>query len=304
MVVQNPGAVVHAASSPASARPATSPWASASPQCSTRRRRPARACCAAAMSPTASTAGSELRIEASTSTAPSSTSRPAPAASSRARGDAGAEQDEVGGERLAAGQRARASAARCARRSAPRRTSTPASHSSAVMSSPARSPRRSACGTLLGRDEDDVDAAARQRGRRLAGDEARRRRPPRAFPAAPRRAGEGRRRPCGRCAGRDLAAPVHGRALRRRAGGEHAGVVGQLLAALEVHAARLAVEPRPRGARGAASRRARRTRPRPRAAGRRLELAAQQLLGQRRAVVGQVRLGAHISTCAPPPASR
>ena len=56
--------------------------------------------------------------------------------------------------------------------SAPRRTSTPASHSSVVMSSPARSPRRSRLRALLGRDEDDLDAAAHQRGRRLAGDEA------------------------------------------------------------------------------------------------------------------------------------
>ena len=36
MVDQNPGALVHAASCPASVRPAISPWASASPQCSTR----------------------------------------------------------------------------------------------------------------------------------------------------------------------------------------------------------------------------------------------------------------------------
>ena len=100
--------------------------------------------------------------------------------------------------------------------SAPRRTSTPASHSSVVMSSPARSPRRVGLRALLGRDEDDLEAAAHQRGRRLAGDEA---------GADDHRAGA--RRADGaqaqgvvdgadRCAGPGSCAPSIGRALRAR----------------------------------------------------------------------------------------
>ena len=66
----------------------------------------------------------------------------------------------------------RASAARCARpqrRGGPRRRPRTAA---SVMSSPARSPRRCGLRSLLGRDEDHVEAAAHERRRRLAGDEA------------------------------------------------------------------------------------------------------------------------------------
>ena len=149
IVVQNPGAVVQAASSPASARPATSPWASASPQCSTRRRRPARACSAAAMSPTASTAASELRIEASTSTAPSSSVETGAGGQLAAGRDAGPSRTRSAASSSPPARRTRQRGSMRST-SAPRRTSTPASHSSAVMSSPARSPRRCACGSASG----------------------------------------------------------------------------------------------------------------------------------------------------------
>ena len=135
------------------------PCASASPQCSTRRRRPARRVIGAAMSPAANTAGSELRI-----------ARPPRTARRRGRGRrrppgrrAGrrrAEDHEVGGQHFAALQpHARPGSMRST--SAPSRTSTPASHSSVVMSSPARSPRRSRLRALLGATRTTVEAAAR-----------------------------------------------------------------------------------------------------------------------------------------------
>ena len=297
MVVQKPGAVVHAASSPASVRPATSPWASASPQCSTRRRRPARACRAAAMSPTASTAGSELRIEASTGTAPSWTSSPASAASRTRGAHAGAEHHEVGRQGLAALPAARASAARCAW------------HLGAEADLDAG---------LAEQRRDELARRARPGARPAGAPRARRGRPSsprRASDAAASQAMKPAPTTTARAPGRAARAQAQGvvdradgvqagilgavdrRALGRRAGGEHAGVVGQLLAALEVHAARRAVESDRRAP--AAQRHGVGGEPRlvlERQLGG-LELAAQQLLGQRRAAVGEVRLGAHDVHC-------
>ena len=175
--------------------------------------------------PTASTAGSELRIEAST--------------------QHGAVLDvEAGvGGQLAAGAtpvprttRSAASSSPPASRtrqrgsmrstSAPRRTSTPASHSSAVMSSPARSPRRCGLRTRLGRDERPrrarartSDAAASQAMKPAPTTTAR---APAGAAARRRRASSTVRMVCRP----GSSAPVDRRALRRRAGGEHAGVVG------------------------------------------------------------------------------
>ena len=110
---------------------------------------------------------------------------------------------------------------------------------------------------LLGGDEDDVEPAAGERRRGLAGDGS---------GADDHGAGAGSRRAQRKasstvrtvCRPRILRA-VDRRSVGGRAGGEHAGVVGQLMAALEVHAASRAIEARPPRARGAASPRARRT---------------------------------------------
>ena len=210
MVVQKPGAVVHAASSPASVRPATSPWASASPQCSTRRRRPARACSRGGDVAD----GEHRRVRAAHRGVDEhgavSTSRPASVASSTRGRDAGAEHHEVGRQRLAAVEPPRASAARCARprrRGGPRRRPRTAA---SVMSSPAALAQALGLRALLGRDEDDVDAAAHERRRGLAGDEAGADDHRAGARRSPRRAGAGRRRPCGSCAGRDPRAPSIG----------------------------------------------------------------------------------------------
>ena len=271
IVVQNPGAVVHAASSPASARPGdlavrerVAPVLDA--------QAPARraACCGRGDVATASTAGSELRIEASTSTAPSSS------------------VEAGGGGQLAARARRRCRAAR-GRRRAPRRRRGRTRQRGSMRSTlgaearPRRPPRTAArdelagalaqavrpAGGSSGATRTTVDAAARQRRRRLAGDEAgaddhgARARP------RPRRAGAGRRRRVRRRVQAGSSRPATG----GRSGAEPVAstqrVVGELLAALERRTrARLAVERDRAAPARSVDVAARRTRPRPRAAGR------------------------------------
>ena len=88
-----------------------------------------------------------------------------------------------------------------------------------------RRPRRSwPAGAPWARRETTSNAAAHQRGRRLAGDEARaddhRLASPGSAPCSRRR--KGRRRPCGPCAGSGSCAPSTGGRWGAR-GGEHAG---------------------------------------------------------------------------------
>ena len=207
---------------------------------------PARACSAAAMSPTASTAGSELRIEASTQHGAVLDVEAGAGASSTA-----------GRRRCPSTTRSAASTSPPASRHAPARLDALDLGAEADLDAGLAQQRRDelagalaqALGlrALLGRDEDDVEAAAHERRRRLAGDEA---------GADDHRAGARLRRGAqaqgvvdraDRVQARDPRRPSHRRALRRRARGEHAGVVGQLLAALEVHRARLRGRARPRG---------------------------------------------------------
>ena len=187
IVDQNPGAVVQAASSPASARPATSPWASASPQCSTRRRRPARGVLGRgdvahgehgwvrAAHRGVDQHGAVLDVEAG-------------AGGQLAAGrDAGPEQDEVGGELLAAGEA-----------NAPARLDAldlgAEAHLDARLAEQRgdelAGPLAQAVGLRkrLGRDERRVDPAPRERRRRLAGDEAGADDDRAGAPARPRRA--------------------------------------------------------------------------------------------------------------------
>ena len=164
---------------------------------------------AAAMSPTASTAGSELRIEASTSTAPSSTSRPASRRQLDARGDAGAEHHEVGRQRLAAGQAhapARLDALDLGAQAdldaglAQQRGDELAGALAQALR-PAGAPRARRATTSTPRRTSD--AAASQAMKPAPTTTAR-------APGAPRRAGAGRRRRCGSCAGRDPRRPSTG----------------------------------------------------------------------------------------------
>ncbi len=290
MVVQKPGAVVHAASSPASPRPATSPWASASPQCSTRRRRPARAWSGDG----AVADGEHGGVRAAHRGVHEHGAVDVESGGGRQvdpRGHAGAEDHEVGGQRLAALQRhapARldaldlgAEADLDARLAEQRRDEVAGALSQAL-----------GLRALLGRDEDDLEAAPYERRRRLAGDEAgaddhrasagRRggaqaqgvvhradRVQPRVLRAVDGRAlGLGARWPARRrrrpAAGRRRGgprAPARSSATTRRAAAQRHGVGREPRLVLERQVGRL-------------------------------ELAAQELLGQRRALVGEVGLGA------------
>ena len=150
---------------------------------------------------------------------------------------------------------ARASAARCARARRPGATSTPASHSSVVMSSPARSPRRSACGRSSGATRTTStprrtsEAAASQAMKPAPTTTAR---VPGCATPRRRRASSTVRTVCRSGSSR----PVHGRALRApsrwRARRRRRAAPGRPRGARSAPGGRA----RPRGARGAASRRA------------------------------------------------
>ena len=97
IVDQKPGATSqHARRRPPGCAPATRPWLSASPQCSTRSGRPAAALCARATSPIASTAVAIGAHRSSTRHAVPRPRSPASAASSALRFDPERQQDRVG----------------------------------------------------------------------------------------------------------------------------------------------------------------------------------------------------------------
>ena len=288
IVDQKPGAASHTACSPAAVRPATSPWLSASPQCSTGRRRPAAALRASATSPAANTPSALVRRCSSQTIRPSSISSPAASASSLRGPDAAADQDEVGVHRRAAGDADGAGIERFDGGAELQRD--------AVLGQPARDPPARLLaeplhlGDRLVGDQRHPQAAHGQRDRGFAADEARahdggRARALGALAQRARRLERAQEQHVG------MIGAGHGEGDGLRAGGEHERVIGERLAALERHRPRLRVE---RGGLG----------PVPEVdlvlgvpGGLldrdlvRLGLAAQELLGQRGARVGRVLLG-------------
>ena len=151
IVDQKPGTLSHRVGLPASERPTASPWASASPQCSTRSGRPARGCGATATSPAAQTRGCELRRPASQCRPPVSGCSVSPAASaSSSRGVTPAPRTTtsaaIAGPSPAVRTASAPSCARISRASVPIRSVTGAAASQPAIARPARSPSRSCCG--------------------------------------------------------------------------------------------------------------------------------------------------------------
>ena len=276
--------------------PATSPCASASPQCSTRRRRPA------------ARVGARRRRRRRARPGPSCASRrrrrtravlerrarpPRPARRAGAT-PVPSRTRSAGSPRRR--QRARASAARSRSTSAPSADldAAPRTASAVMQLAGALAQALAPAGAPRARRASTSSAAARQRRRRLAGDEAGADDHRAARPAAPRarrrRASSTVRIVCTP----GSSAPAHGRALRAPSRWRaRSASYAQLPAALERARRARAVELHRAVAAPHRRRRAPRTsRASSSAQLAALELAAQELLGQRRAAVGQVRLGA------------